>query len=71
MHAMTSAELPTRQLGSECRDLGDGRSDVRRAARGDLGREIAPVRLTVGQPDVLPFESLEFEEPEAVMELGW
>ncbi len=70
MHAMTSANLPTRQLGSQGRDLGDGRSDVRCAARRNLGREIAPVRLTVGQSDVLRLESLEFEEPEAVMELG-
>jgi hypothetical protein len=67
---MTSADLPTRQLGSQGRDLGDGRGDVRCAARGNLGREIALVGLTVGQPDVLRLESLEFEEPEAVMELG-
>src|SRR3954451_12351895 len=65
-----SADLPTRQLGSEGCDLGDGRPDVRDSTLRQLLLEIAPVLLTVDQPDVLGLVQLELEEPETVVEVG-
>lgn len=51
--ASVSTGQPTGQLGSEGGDLGNGRSDERHPALGHLLLEIAPVMLTIDQPDVL------------------
>lgn len=70
MSSARSADLPTRQLGSQGGDLGDGRSDVRGSARRHLLLEIAPVALTVGQAELLGLDPLEHEKAEAVTEVG-
>lgn len=67
---LRSADLPTRQLGSEGGDLSDGRSDVRIATLRHLLLEIAAVLLMVDQPDLLSLTSLELEEPKTVVEVG-
>jgi hypothetical protein len=48
----------------------DGRSDVRDSTLRQLLLEIAPVLLTVDQPDVLSLTELELEKPETVVEVG-
>ncbi len=70
MHGVWSAHLRARQLGSEAGDLGDGRADVRCSTLRHLLLEIAPVLLTVDQPDVFGLASLAREELETVVKVG-